>query len=296
MKTIIKSMMLCALALMGIACSSENNPSTPEEPGQPVAVVPLPFDSAVYEGTLDVGGNKAEQVRSAIVRRSETTLCAHLFDASLTPEVPYTFNVLVEPVGYTYQSDGTYLLEGRDLYPVVEGERVDMALEHISGTLQGDQLHIEFVLADTKIVYDGTYVAATQPVTEPVANTLPATGTVTVNYQDKDYDTPDSRVAFEFGDGQTFDLQMYQMKFVPQMPVKIDITVPSVSFKEADGKYVFSATDIVPTSGGNAYDRYLVTDLTGSIDTQTGDVEFSLLFGPYPTRFKGTLTKPQVTD
>lgn len=112
------------------------------------------------------------------------------------------------------------------------------------------------------------------------------TGTVTVTYQEKDYDNPDIRVDFTPSeDGKTATLTMHKIKFVPQMPVTIDVTIPDVALT-VSGKTVTLACDGVdPIAMGGPVSRYHVKNLTGTLAGET--LQFALLFGDYPTRFSG---------
>ena len=55
-------------------------------------------------------------------------------------------------------------------------------------------------------------------------------GTVTVIYQDAPFDNENIEVNFKpSADGKTGSLTIYQIKFVPQMPVTIDVTIPNIN-------------------------------------------------------------------
>ena len=77
-----------------------------------------------------------------------------------------------------------------------------------------------------------------------------------------------------------------QVKFVPQMPVTLDITVPGVTATVSGEKVNLSAEGVEPTVGGVPYENYLVTGLNGSI--YKGVLDISLKFGNFPTKFNGT--------
>lgn len=113
------------------------------------------------------------------------------------------------------------------------------------------------------------------------------TGTVTVTYQEKDYDNPGIRVDFTPSeDGKTATLTMYKIKFVPQMPVTIDVTIPDVALSVSGNTVTLSCDGVDPLAMGGPVSRYHVKNLTGTLTGET--LQFSLLFGDYPTRFSGT--------
>ena len=111
-------------------------------------------------------------------------------------------------------------------------------------------------------------------------------GTVSVDYEGGVVDNPGIQVAFlPSDDGKKADIIIYKIKFVPKMPVRIDVTIPAVDVvKESDG-VSFSCNNVVPLALGGEYPKYNVTSLSGTL---AGDnLSFSLNFGEYPTRFKG---------
>lgn len=112
-------------------------------------------------------------------------------------------------------------------------------------------------------------------------------GTVSVDYEGGVVDNPDIQVAFlPSEDGTSADIIIYKIKFVPKMPVRIDVTIPGVALAEGPGGYSFSCDNVVPLALGGEYPKYNVTDLSGTLED--GNLSFSLNFGAYPTRFNGT--------
>lgn len=116
------------------------------------------------------------------------------------------------------------------------------------------------------------------------------TGTINVNFKGQATDTEgvDCGVLKD-ENKKTIDLNLYQVKFVPQMPLTIDLTIPSISFQESNNEIKFSADSIAPTMGGNPYPDYATKNLTGKI---VGDsLFFDVVFGTYPTSYKGKLVQ-----
>lgn len=114
------------------------------------------------------------------------------------------------------------------------------------------------------------------------------TGTINVNFKGQATDTEGVDCGVLKDDNKkTIDLNLYQVKFVPQMPLTIDLTIPSVSFQESNNEIKFSADSIAPTMGGNPYPDYAAKNLTGMI---IGDsIWFHCSFGDYPTTYQGNL-------
>lgn len=114
-------------------------------------------------------------------------------------------------------------------------------------------------------------------------------GTVSVVYNGESYDTPGIKVNYSPSeDGRTADITIYQIKFVPQMPVTIDVTIPAVPIVNEGSSIVFSGDNIVPMAMGGEVPRYLVTALSGIVEKE--GIRFSLNFGAYPTSYSGVKT------
>ena len=88
---------------------------------------------------------------------------------------------------------------------------------------------------------------------------------------------------------QTLDILFYKVKFVPQMPISLDVTVSGVKFSVSDGSMKFSGDGIVPLSGGTVpFPKYTVTSLTGTLSDS--GLYLSLNFGDYPVSYTGILS------
>ena len=119
------------------------------------------------------------------------------------------------------------------------------------------------------------------------------TGTMIVAYEGEDFEQSGIKVLVEFDQTKTaIDIKLQKVKFVPAMPIRIDVTimdVPVVSIGE--DSWTFEADDLTPWAMGGPYDTYRVDDLRGTI---SGDsIEFSLGFyntkkqENYPTSYSG---------
>lgn len=121
---------------------------------------------------------------------------------------------------------------------------------------------------------------------EIIPQTADYTGTVTVLYQGSPFDNENIEVNFTPSeDGTTASITIYKIRFVPQMPVTIDVTIPNVRLNVTEDAILLQCDRAVPLAMGGEYPRYTVTALSGSLK---GDaLEFSLNFGDYPTSFRG---------
>lgn len=119
-------------------------------------------------------------------------------------------------------------------------------------------------------------------------------GTMTVGYEGEDFVQNGIAVKTELDDaGTAIDIMLKKVKFVPAMPISIDVTIMDVPVEEAaDGSLLFSADGVIPWALGGPYDTYRVDGLTGVI--KGDDISFSLDFyntrknEGYPTSYTGT--------
>lgn len=129
-----------------------------------------------------------------------------------------------------------------------------------------------------------------KPETPIVPEVSDYTGTVTVIYQDAPFDNENINVNFTPSeDGQSASITIYQIRFVPQMPVTVDVTVPGITLQNSSEKITLSCERVIPLAMGGEFPRYTVTGLTGEI--AGNELTFSLNFGDYPTSFRGTLNQ-----
>lgn len=85
-------------------------------------------------------------------------------------------------------------------------------------------------------------------------------------------------------------LVFHKVKFVPQMPVSLDVTVPDVKYsREADGSLLLSGDGIVPITMMQPYPKYTVTGLSGKMSAKALSV--SLNFGEFPTSYSGNVVE-----
>ena len=113
-------------------------------------------------------------------------------------------------------------------------------------------------------------------------------GTVTVQYQGEPFDNENIQVNFTPAeDGKTASITIYQIRFVPKLPVTIDVTIPNVAIQSTPEKILLSCETTVPLAMGGEFPRYTVTNLEGEIVGQ--EMAFSLNFGDCPTSFRGQM-------
>lgn len=85
-------------------------------------------------------------------------------------------------------------------------------------------------------------------------------------------------------------LVFHKVKFVPQMPVSLDVTVPDVKYsRAADGSLLLSGDGIVPITMMQPYPKYTVTGLNGKMSDKA--LSISLNFGEFPTSYSGNVVE-----
>lgn len=116
-------------------------------------------------------------------------------------------------------------------------------------------------------------------------------GTVTVNSTSGEvFDNENIEVSFTPSeDGKTATLVMYQIKFTPRMPMKLDITIPDVNITAEGQDIKLECAEVIPIALNGPFPQYTVTNLTGKIVDD--ELTFSLNFGATPTSFSGKLKK-----
>lgn len=120
------------------------------------------------------------------------------------------------------------------------------------------------------------------------------TGTMVVTYEGDAYTTEGITVLVSGYDGPSdnhIDITMKGVKFVPQMPVTIDVIIPDVTASNSNGTISISGDDITPTlANGTPYPAYMVKNLKGAIlgyGESDANIDMSLYFGDYPTTYTG---------
>lgn len=108
-------------------------------------------------------------------------------------------------------------------------------------------------------------------------------GTMTVVVGGKDNVSENVNVNLQ--DDGTATIIFNKVKFVPQMPVSLDVTVPGVKCEIRENEIILSGNDIVPLAMGMPYAKYNVTSLNGKITA--GKLTVSLNFGEFATSYVG---------
>ena len=88
-------------------------------------------------------------------------------------------------------------------------------------------------------------------------------------------------------DQEKLDIYMFDVKFAALMPVTIDMVISGVPYVQNGSFISFYGDSIVPYAGNKPYEKYIVTELEGSI---TADSMFiSNNYGDTPSIYRGAL-------
>ena len=88
----------------------------------------------------------------------------------------------------------------------------------------------------------------------------------------------------------TLDINLYGISFSSKMPVTIDMVIPGAKYSRTAERITLSGEGIIPTMGGNPYDRYVINALAGSITTDS--LVFTNSYGQYAgCTYAGKITK-----
>jgi len=129
------------------------------------------------------------------------------------------------------------------------------------------------------------------------ATLFEALGTNTVpNVEGEQHNLPYSldsvRVEAVIVTDSTLDIKLYGINFSSKMPVTIDMVIPAVSYTRTMEKITISGDSIIPTMGGNPFNRYVINDLSGTITADS--LTFTNTYGTYTgCTYAGKITKMQ---
>ena len=122
-----------------------------------------------------------------------------------------------------------------------------------------------------------------------------AVGTNTVpNVEGEQKDQPFSldnvRVEVVIETDNTLDINLYGINFSSKMPVTIDMVIPGAKYSRTAEKITLYGDSIIPTMGGNPFDRYVINALAGIITVDS--LVFTNSYGQYAgCTYAGKITK-----
>ncbi len=93
-------------------------------------------------------------------------------------------------------------------------------------------------------------------------------------------------VLVTFKDSTLATIVMHKVKFSQYMPVILnDMTIDSISVEKAANDIVLAGENLIPTTAGNPYAMYIITDLQGKVTSDS--LITTMKCGTYPLSFRG---------
>lgn len=118
------------------------------------------------------------------------------------------------------------------------------------------------------------------PKTEETNND-PKMGKLTVTSEENFSDTAYCSYVIN---GDKIDISLLEVKFSNRMPMAVSPVLEGIPCaKDENGDISFEIATLVPTLNGAPFNKFIATDVKGSI--KNGKISFSLNFGQYPTEF-----------
>ncbi len=145
-----------------------------------------------------------------------------------------------------------------------------------------------FIILSTVSILLASCAKTPEPITPKTAFYL---GTVSVFYEGEDFNNENINVNFTPSeDGKTASITIHKIRFVPAMPLTVDVTIPNIELKYPLGGGIELKCDyVIPLALGGEYPKKPVSNLTGTLSADAKTLTFSLNFGTSPTRFSGTI-------
>ena len=119
------------------------------------------------------------------------------------------------------------------------------------------------------------------------ASTFKATGRMTVAGNEP-FVKEDVNAEVVLGNNQSAEIRIYGVSFSARMPVTIDMVIPNVTYNKTVQQITLTGDNIIPMAGGNAYERYMVSGLQGTITADS--LIISNNYSNIPTIYRGKIT------
>lgn len=108
--------------------------------------------------------------------------------------------------------------------------------------------------------------------------------------KDQPFKLDNVRVEAKIVSENTLDLYLYGINFSSKMFVTIDMVIPSANYTRTADKITITGENIVPMIGDNSFDRYIITNLRGTITAES--LVFTNNYGTYAgCSYEGRIVK-----
>ena len=135
--------------------------------------------------------------------------------------------------------------------------------------------------------FTSCHIASDEPEITDNDSAYVAVGTLTI--PSSGFTKENVRTQIVLVNDNKLDIYMYDVKFAALMPVTIDMVISGVDYTQNDDMIRFYGDSIVPTAGNKPYDKYIVTDLTGSLTSDS--LIISNMYGDTPCTYAGKRSK-----
>lgn len=89
-----------------------------------------------------------------------------------------------------------------------------------------------------------------------------------------------------------YDIFLKKVKFAEKMPIRINMTIPSVT-KKSNGEII--GDNIIPWAMGGPFEKWKIKNLVGSIEydenNEPKNLQFNMICGGYPVSYSGIYTE-----
>lgn len=131
------------------------------------------------------------------------------------------------------------------------------------------------------------HIGSEEPETQENEKSYVAYGLLTI--PSSGFTKEDVRTQIVLVDDDKLDIYMYDVKFAALMPVTIDMVISGVSYTKNAREIRFYGDSIIPTAGNKPYEKYIVTDLQGTISADS--LCLSNNYGDTPSVYAGKLVE-----
>ncbi|GHT54432.1 hypothetical protein AGMMS49982_19120 [Bacteroidia bacterium] len=92
-------------------------------------------------------------------------------------------------------------------------------------------------------------------------------------------------VLVTFKDSTVATIIIHNVKFASNMPYLNDMTIDSISVTKTTNDIVLAGENLIPTTAGNPYAMYIITDLQGKVTSDS--LITTMTCGSFPLSFRG---------
>lgn len=134
-------------------------------------------------------------------------------------------------------------------------------------------------------LFTACHIASEEPSVKPEESAYEAYGLLTI--PSSGFTKENVRTKIVLKDKELLDIYMFEVKFAALMPVTIDMVISGVGYTKNGNIIRFYGDSIIPTAGSKPYEKYIITDLVGSITADS--MLISNKYGETPSIYEGKL-------